>query len=35
MEEKKELIYGLNDRPPFRESLFAAMQHLLAIIAVR
>ena len=31
MEEKKELIYGLNDRPPFRESLFAAMQHLLAI----
>ncbi len=31
MEESKELIYGLNDRPPLRESLFAAMQHLLAI----
>lgn len=31
MEESKELIYGLNDRPPFRETLFAAMQHLLAI----
>lgn len=31
MEESKELIYGLNDRPPLRETLFAAMQHLLAI----
>ncbi|MFO7849817.1 MAG: nucleobase:cation symporter-2 family protein [Spirochaetia bacterium] len=26
-----ELIYQLNDRPPFFESLFAALQHLLAI----
>lgn len=25
------LIYGLNDRPPLRETLFAALQHLLAI----
>ena len=24
------LIYGLNDRPPLRETLFAALQHLLA-----
>ncbi|WP_028898059.1 nucleobase:cation symporter-2 family protein [Prevotella sp. HUN102] len=31
MEKSKELIYGLNDRPPLRESLFAALQHLLAI----
>lgn len=31
MEESKELIYGLNNRPPLRETLFAAMQHLLAI----
>lgn len=38
MEEEKEkqetntgLIYGLNDRPPLRETLFAALQHLLAI----
>lgn len=33
--EKQEtntgLIYGLNDRPPLRETLFAALQHLLAI----
>ena len=28
---KTELIYGLNDRPPLRETLFAALQHLLAI----
>ena len=27
----KELIYGLNDRPPLKDSLFAALQHLLAI----
>ena len=27
----RELIYGLNDRPPVREALFAALQHLLAI----
>ena len=25
------LIYGLNDRPPLRKTLFAALQHLLAI----
>ena len=29
-ELKAELIYGLNDRPPLRETLFAALQHLLA-----
>ncbi len=26
-----ELIYGLNDKPPVKEALFAALQHLLAI----
>ncbi len=31
MAAQKDLIYGLNDRPPLRETLFAAMQHLLAI----
>lgn len=31
MEEKKDLIYGLNDRPPLRETCFAALQHLLSI----
>lgn len=31
MEKSKELIYGLNDRPPLQETLFAAVQHLLAI----
>ena len=31
-EEKPQgLIYGLEDRPPLRDSLFAALQHLLAI----
>lgn len=25
------LIYKLNDRPPLKETLFAALQHLLAI----
>ena len=30
-ELKAELIYGLNDRPPLRETLFAALQHLLTI----
>lgn len=30
-EYKTELIYGLNDRPPLRETFFAALQHLLAI----
>lgn len=28
---KNGLIYGLNDRPPFREAVFSALQHLLAI----
>jgi len=27
-----DLIYGLEDRPPFGEALFAAAQHLLAIV---
>lgn len=31
MATQKDLIYGLNDRPPLRETLFAALQHLLAI----
>ena len=31
MAEPKLLLYGLNDRPPFREAAFAALQHLLAI----
>lgn len=26
-----DLIYGIEDRPPFREAVFAALQHLLAI----
>lgn len=30
-EASKDLIYGLYDRPPLRETLFAALQHLLAI----
>ena len=30
-EQKSELIYGLEDRPPFRDTFFAALQHLLAI----
>lgn len=30
-EKDSGLIYGLNDRPPLRETLFAALQHLLAI----
>lgn len=28
---KTSLIYGVNERPPFRDALFAAIQHLLAI----
>lgn len=28
---KTDLIYGSDDRPPLREALFAAIQHLLAI----
>lgn len=31
MAAQKDLIYGLNVRPPLRETLFAALQHLLAI----
>ena len=33
MEQKttKAVIYGVNDRPPLQETLFAAVQHLLAI----
>lgn len=36
MDDKKNisdsgLIYGLNDRPPFKDAFFAALQHLLAI----
>lgn len=27
----KGLIYGLEDRPPFSDTIFAALQHLLAI----
>lgn len=30
-DSKIDLIYGVEDRPPFREALFAALQHLLAI----
>lgn len=30
-EMKAELIYGLEDRPPVKDALFAAIQHLLAI----
>lgn len=30
-EMKSELIYGLNDRPPVKDAIFAAVQHLLAI----
>ena len=26
-----DLIYGIDDRPPLKETLFAAIQHLLAI----
>ena len=29
--KKTDLIYQIEDRPPFRESIFAALQHLLAI----
>jgi xanthine permease XanP len=28
---KEELVYGLNDRPPFTEGLFVAIQHTFAI----
>jgi xanthine permease XanP len=30
-EKPKGLIYGLEDRPPLRDTIFAALQHLLAI----
>lgn len=30
-DKPKGLIYGLEDRPPIRETLFAALQHLLAV----
>ena len=29
--QSKTVIYGVNDRPPLRDTLFAAIQHLLAI----
>ena len=29
--QSADLIYGIDDRPPFKEALFAALQHLLAI----
>lgn len=29
--QKTDLIYQIEDKPPFRESIFAALQHLLAI----
>ena len=32
-ETPKGLIYGLEDRPPLRDTIFAALQHLLAIFA--
>jgi xanthine permease XanP len=28
---KEELVYGLNDHPPFTEGLFVAIQHTFAI----
>lgn len=31
MNKPKGLIYGLEDRPPLRDTLFAALQHLLAV----
>ena len=30
-QERSALIYGIEDRPPFKEAFFAALQHLLAI----
>jgi xanthine permease XanP len=27
-----EIVYGLNDKPPLGETMFAAVRHLLAII---
>jgi len=31
-QQNSEIVYGLDDKPPFGESLFAAIQHFLAII---
>ncbi len=31
-QKHSEIVYGLNDRPPVGESMFAAVQHFLAII---
>lgn len=31
MKQNKDIIYGLNDRPPFLEAAFAALQYLFAI----
>ncbi len=31
MNDQTNLIYGVDDRPPLRDALFAALQHLLAI----
>ena len=31
MDTRTDLIYGIEDRPPLRETFFAALQHLLAI----
>jgi len=31
LQDSQDIIYGLNDKPPVRDSIFAALQHLLAI----
>jgi xanthine permease XanP len=31
MKDNQDLVYGLHDKPPVRDSIFAALQHLLAI----
>ena len=31
---KTDLIYGVEDRPPFKDALFAALQHLLSLIHI-
>jgi xanthine permease XanP len=28
---KTELVYGLDDKPPFRETIFVALQHVFAV----
>ena len=30
--KQTDLIYGIEDRPPFKDALFAAVQHVLAIL---